>query len=444
MSDITGAASIRPTIARGGAFYRLVWKWHFLASLYVLPFMAVLSITGGLYLYKPQIENWLYADRFYVEAQETALPIAVQVAQLDTFVGISRMRAVIPPVSPEHTTRIEFNTSQGVRSYAWINPYTAKIIAVQARDTMLMHQVKKFHGELLLGDIGTKFVELAAHWAVIMLVTGAVLWWPRGAQRLRDRVALPRLPKNQSAKRGFWRQMHLFTGMLAVVLVLPILVSGLPWTDVWGGGLNKVQEITGTQSKSLRFGGSAPKSSTDTGEQISIEQVAAIAAAQGLATPYEIRPPRKAHDAYWMRSASVNRYAQSELVIDQYSGSILARVDFTDNPGVAQAKSLGISFHQGELYGWANVAQNTVAAVLGVVLSVSGFVAWWMRRPRGSLGVPAAPDAQVSWPVAAVIVTMMILLPLVGASLIAVLALDWFVFRKLGWFRGASAPHAAE
>ena len=146
-----------------------------------------------------------------------------------------------------------------MRSYAWINPYTAKIIAVQARDTMLMHQVKKFHGELLLGDIGTKFVELSAHWAVIMLVTGAVLWWPRGAQRLRDRVALPRLPKNQSAKRVFWRQMHLFTGMLAVVLVLPILVSGLPWTDVWGGGLNKVQEITGTQSKSLRFGGSVPK-----------------------------------------------------------------------------------------------------------------------------------------------------------------------------------------
>ena len=145
-----------------------------------------------------------------------------------------------------------------------------------------------------------------------------------------------------------------------------------------------------------------------------------------------------------MRSASVNRYAQSELVIDQYSGAVLARVDFTDNPGVAQAKSLGISFHQGELYGWANVAQNTVAAVLGVVLSVSGFVAWWMRRPRGSLGVPVAPDAQVSWPVAALIVTMMILLPLVGASLIAVLALDWVVFRKLGWFRGASAPHAAE
>ena len=45
------------SVATGNMLYRLVWKWHFLASLYVLPFMAMLCLTGGIYLFKPQIEG---------------------------------------------------------------------------------------------------------------------------------------------------------------------------------------------------------------------------------------------------------------------------------------------------------------------------------------------------------------------------------------------------
>ena len=66
---------------------------------------------------------------------------------------------------------------------------------------------------------------------------------------------------------------------------------------------------------------------------------------------------------------------------------MLKRHDFADNPAVARVVSYGISFHQGELYGWLNVVQNVIAASFGVLLSVSGFVAWWMRRPKGHGGI---------------------------------------------------------
>ncbi|WP_411892786.1 hypothetical protein [Yoonia sp. SDW83-1] len=98
-----------------------------------------------------------------------------------------------------------------------------------------------------------------------------------------------------------------------------------------------------------------------------------------------------------------------------------------------------MSLHQGALYGWRNLAQNTLAAVLAVVLSVSGFVAWWMRRPAGSLGVPAAPEASLGAGVIVLVIGLGILLPLVGASLIVALVLDWLIFRRLGWFQGRPA-----
>ncbi|MEM9344454.1 MAG: PepSY domain-containing protein [Pseudomonadota bacterium] len=414
----------------GGAFYRLVWKWHFLASLYVLPFMAMLAITGGIYLYKPQIEEWLYADRLNVAVGEARVSYEAQLAAVEAEAGLTRVRGVKTEDVPGRATLIEFNDGNKVRSYAWVDPYTAEVLAVTPRDETAMRVVRKIHGELLLGDFGTKFVELAAHWAIVMFITGMYLWWPRGQRTLKTAVSLP-----SGKGRSWWRETHLFTGMLATVLVVPIIVSGLPWTDVWGGGLSYVQKQTGTKSQSLRFGGSVPNSTASEGTTLPMSAVFDVARAEGLKAPYELRPPKNEEAAFWIRSASTNRYDQSELIVDQYSGEVLKRHDFASNPGLAKAVSLGISFHQGELYGWLNIAQNTLAAVLAVILSVSGFVAWWMRRPKGSLGVPAAPEASLGMGMIVLVIGLAILFPLMGASLIVALVLDWLIFRRLGWFQ---------
>ena len=40
------------------ATYRTIWRWHFYAGLFVLPFVFILSVTGAIYLFKPQIDRW--------------------------------------------------------------------------------------------------------------------------------------------------------------------------------------------------------------------------------------------------------------------------------------------------------------------------------------------------------------------------------------------------
>ncbi|MEM7490082.1 MAG: PepSY domain-containing protein, partial [Pseudomonadota bacterium] len=237
MTDMTDADSVRGRApATGGAFYRLVWKWHFLASLYVLPFMVLLGLTGGLYLYKPQIERWLYADMLVVEAQAERLPLETQLAGFETVAAPSRIREVQVAEDPAASVRIEYDDPEGTRAYGYVDPYTGEVLGLMARDGMFMRQVQKLHGEILLGDVGTKFVELAAHWAVVMFVTGAVLWWPRksGIGARKKLIVTP-----EGTGRTWWRTTHMFTGMLATVLVVPILITGLPWTDIWGGGLDR-------------------------------------------------------------------------------------------------------------------------------------------------------------------------------------------------------------
>ena len=431
MTDTNVSARARVNTT-GGAFYRLVWKWHFLASLYVLPFMMMLATTGGIYLYKPQIEGWLYADQMNVQAVGEPLSYEMQLAELEANFGITRIRGITNYDDPTRSTMVEFNDAAGTRTIAWINPYTGEVLGNSERDTMPMQMLRKFHGELLLGNVGTKFVELAAHWAIVMFVTGAYLWWPRGNRTLRKAVSLP---QGAISKRSFWRETHLFTGLLATVLVVPMIFAGLPWTDVWGGGLSYIQQQTGQDSKSLRFSRDVPNSTVSEGTTLPLADIFYIAQENGLLAPYEVRPPRTDEAAFWVRSDAASRDDQSELIIDQYSGAILQRFDFADNPIVARTVSKGISFHQGELYGWLNLAQNTLAAFLVLVLSVSGFVAWWKRKPEGKLGVPAAPEAALGIGMIGLIVFLSVLFPLVGASLIVALILDWALFRRVGWFR---------
>jgi len=399
MTDATVSAQPRVKTT-GGAFYRLVWKWHFLASLYVLPFMMMLATTGGIYLYKPQIEGWLYADQMNVEATGTPLSYEMQLADLRAAPGVTRLRGVTNYDDPT----VEFDDANRTRSIAWINPYTGAVLGSHERDAMPMRVLRKFHGELLLGSFGTKFVELAAHWAIVMFITGAYLWWPRGNRTLRNAVSLP---QGTPSKRSFWRETHLFY----------------------------VQQQTGQESQSLRFSRDVPNSTTSEGTRLPLADIFIIAQDNGLKAPYEVRPPRSDEAAFWIRSDAPSRDDQSELIIDQYSGEVLQRFDFADNPIIARTVSKGISFHQGELYGWLNLAQNTLAAFMVIVLSVSGFVAWWKRKPSGKLGVTAAPEAALGWGMIALVIGLSVLFPLVGASLIVALTLDWLLFRRLGWFR---------
>ncbi|WP_261314916.1 PepSY domain-containing protein, partial [Burkholderia contaminans] len=48
------------------AGYRTLWRWHFYAGLFVMPFLVVLAITGTLYCFQPQIEPLLYPHRLVV------------------------------------------------------------------------------------------------------------------------------------------------------------------------------------------------------------------------------------------------------------------------------------------------------------------------------------------------------------------------------------------
>jgi hypothetical protein len=66
------------------------------------------------------------------------------------------------------------------------------------------------------------------------------------------------------------------------------------------------------------------------------------------------------------------------------------------------------------------------------LVCVSGVILWWKRRDQGVLGAPKAIlTPRVSWGLIALVGVLGIYLPLFGASLIAVLLLEWILLRRI-------------
>jgi uncharacterized iron-regulated membrane protein len=150
----------------------------------------------------------------------------------------------------------------------------------------------------------------------------------------------------------------------------------------------------------------------------------------------EIRPPAGDGRAWVVQE--IHRSFPTEVDAVAVDGSTLQvtdRVDFADYPLLAKLSRWGVDLHMGTMFGLANQLV-LVALALGIAaLVVLGYAMWWKRRP--TRGLAAAPARGVLhhapwWGTAAVLaaaIAIGLVLPLVGYTLAAFVAIDVL----LGW-----------
>ncbi|MCY1240517.1 PepSY-associated TM region [compost metagenome] len=92
---------------------------------------------------------------------------------------------------------------------------------------------------------------------------------------------------------------------------------------------------------------------------------------------------------------------------------------------------MGVSLHEGKMFGLANQLLMLAVCLMIMFSAASGIVIWWKRRPKGRIGVPPLPHALPVWKGGVVIVIALgIAFPLVGLSLLLVWGFDWLVLSR--------------
>jgi uncharacterized iron-regulated membrane protein len=104
---------------------------------------------------------------------------------------------------------------------------------------------------------------------------------------------------------------------------------------------------------------------------------------------FRIALPLKDDGVYTLMSIASSRDVldprnDRTLHINQYSAQVLVDIGWDDYGLGAKAMALGIPLHQGTM-GWWNVALAVIACLFLILLSVSGIVMWWLRKPASAI-----------------------------------------------------------
>lgn len=437
------------------ALYRVIWRWHFYAGLFCLPFVTILALSGSVYLFKPQIDAFFDRPFNHMPLSAPARSLDDQVAAALAAGPQSRIKGLELRYDPTDAARVHLVDAQGQEQRVLIRPDTLEVLGVDAEKWRLSTVMRDIHGSMLLGDAGAIVLELAGAWAIVMVLTGLYLWWPRNTIGVAG-VLYPR------KGRPFLRDLHAVTGVYVSFFALFLLVSGLPWTKVWGEafrwskGVTPQQQVkmdwtTGPSSaKAQRIAAyqSAPQARAESSSEhdahegqpghadaahgpspariVGFDRVAAIARDARLAEPVMLAPPSPKSPNWQIRSESQNRPLQETLHIAPRGFDVIKREDFSAKPLIDKVVGVGIAAHEGHLFGVANQLLGLFTALSFLTLVVTSMLIWLRRRSSGALGAPPAlaRPPRLAPAIVLLILVMGVFLPTLGASLILVLGFE--------------------
>ncbi len=412
-----------------GAMYARLWRWHFFAALLVVPFVLWQSVTGTLYLWHRELAMESQSELLTVTPQAER---ATYEAQLQAALE-GQLAGTLPQVLLEEDLRrsstFMFKASNGLSYPTFVDPYTGHVLGTVTPAHWLGGWSRSLHGGWPLGTWGSNLLEIGAGWAIVMILTGLYLWWPRNTRGLAG-VLFPRL---RQGSRVFWRDLHATAGVWFALIVLTFLLTALPWTAFWGDGLlGTVQARTGQYSPAAVFfsgGHHVHESGTAPIERAPLDRFVSAARDAGAIGRLEIRLDVPGN--IQIRSQTGRSPQDLYLELDRSNAAIVRKEGWRETTWIPRLVALGVDLHQGSFFGRANQVFNTLVAAALVWLAATGFIGWLKRRPQGSLAVPPRRTIPLTRSVKGAAVAACVVMPLFGLSVLVVALADYVIGRWL-------------
>ncbi len=381
-------------------FAPLLMRLHFYAGVLVAPFLLVAATTGLLYTSVPQLDRVLYGDIMQVQPRSgQPVPLSEQVqAAAATVPGLqmSRVRVQQDPARATWVTFADPALSGDRERTVYVDPWTGKVtgsLVTWFDSTPVTTTIDDLHRNLLLGDLGRHYSEIAASWLWVLALGGTVLWLRRrrSAQRLR-RTLLPEFGARGRRRTLSW---HGATGVWLLVGLLFLSATGLTWSRFAGERFQALLEQMGATNPGLdtalstagppdgepgahagHDGGSAPAV-----DPTDIDTVQSVAAAAGIRAPFDIAAPAPG-EAWSVSEKSYSLPMRMDAVaVDPTARAVTATNAWLDRPFLSRVSTIGIGLHMG-LFGLLNQLALLTLAIGLICVIVWGYRAWWQRRPR--------------------------------------------------------------
>lgn len=483
MSEKILAQSARAEQSRS-ALLPLLRRLHFYIGLFIGPFIFVAAFTGTLYVMTPQLENALYSHQLFTDSRGPERSLADQVRVAESFIGPqAKITALRPAPAAGETTRVMFTTPDGgsATTAVFVDPQTLEVrgmLNVYGTSGVLPLRtwLDYLHQNLLLGDVGRNYSELAASWLWVASLGGLLLW---ATSRAPGRIKKGRRSRGQSLLRS--RYWHSTLGVALLLGLIFFSATGLTWSRWAGDNISSMRAHFGWLTPAVNTALTPSAEAADdsmpgmimpadahadqamsgmnmpadehaehkqsgmpmpdnpaASVSISPEQfdeVVHTARAAGIsAGKIEIRPTTRADKAWTVSEIDRRWPTQVDSVsVDPRSYALLDKVEFAQFGLLAKLTRWGVDAHMGVLFGLPNQLILAAFALGLCVMIVMGYRLWWLRRPAAGQGPHPAETLIYHWrqlslsgrfAVSVVTVALALSLPLMGISLVVMLVID--------------------
>lgn len=443
----------------GGAnkLYFAAWRWHFYAGLFVIPFLAILAITGASMLWIAWIDG-RDGERTTVIPQEVVAPVSQQAEAALAAVPDGTLIQYVAPRTKDVAALFRVDHDEDATMVA-VDPYTAQVVDIFPRRSGWYDFADRIHGELMLGVTGDRLLETAASLTLVLVATGLYMWWPREAGW---RAAL--IP-SFGRGRALWRSLHGVVGIWMSAFLVFFLVSGLAWAGIWGGKFVQAwsqfpsekwdnvplsdethasmnhdrREVPwALEQTPMPASGSPSGTAGVSGAPVTLDTIDALAREIGFDARYQLNLPQSVTGVWTLSRDSMNTDSTDPMSdrtvhVDQHTGNILADVRYEDYSLAGKAMAVGIALHMGTMGLWSVLA-NTVICLSVLFLCLSSVVLWWKRRPVNTsrLAAPPMPKELPLWQGAVLVgLAVSMAFPMAGLALLTVLATDVLLLSRL-------------
>lgn len=356
-------------------------RFHLWSGLALGGLFALLGVTGSALVFYIEIDRVLHPaieERVGTPAPDWASPV------WDRALATARARWQDP-----HGSWSFEDTGQGGsiparyypsghhghhagREMVWFSADGARVLRAEPWGGYLMSWLYELHMHLLAGELGGMIVGWSGFAILLLLVSGIVVWWPRGGWR--KALAF----KRDAARIRRLRDLHKLAGVWSTALLF-ILVGT--------GALLALPAITTRLLTAAIIAPDTipdPRSHASHGPQIPVWR--ALAAAHRAVPDARlafIDVPGAGSEPFRLRVRMPGdphrRFPSSFVFVDQYSGHVLAVHDVRrGNASTATAKWIR-ALHDGSVAGLTTRILATVIGLIPLMMFVTGFLHWRRR-----------------------------------------------------------------
>jgi len=385
------------------AFKKWTGKLHLWFGLSIGLIIFIVSVTGALYVFKDEIENFTRKDVIYHKeqniAQKQILPIRVLEKAVDNQVKEKfKVHWVNVPIDKtmsyqfywyEHnTTAWNYFDEFPIYKVAYVNPYNGKVLRIYDEKNGFFQIVKMIHWSFLLKqDWGKYVVGIPVIIFIIMLISGIILWWPKNKAARKQRFSF-RWKNIKSWKRKNY-DLHNILGFYASIFALIFSITGLFYAFFVIQTMMYVV-FSGGNTVYPDFSHITTKAPLETRNDTTLDKVINTVRTNypdsyGFSVDLG-HPHMDDHEhpnfSVFVKHLSYSYHKNSSLIFDENSGELLHTHDMKDKNFGEKAVGANYDIHVGSILGLPTKIIAFIVSLICASLPVTGFLVWWGRRKK--------------------------------------------------------------